>query len=163
MQKLQFCSGAQPVMRVFKTVLYKQEVMYVVLVHSPVNDELLSERPLLTDDPNSVCSYRGGCFIWRPEAMCGTHRCELVLRPDENQVGVRNVVSYPQFYVWDHVAVALHVDRQMLNFHSARLRQNLKYCSRAKPSIIPRYRFDDFPEAKAILMKLCPKTPSPSK
>ncbi|KAM8741790.1 uncharacterized protein AB9X84_019066 isoform 2-T2 [Acanthopagrus schlegelii] len=132
MQKLQFCSGAQPVMRVFKTVLYKQEVI-------------------------------GGCFIWRPEAMCGTHRCELVLRPDENQVGVRNVVSYPQFYVWDHVAVALHVDRQMLNFHSARLRQNLKYCSRAKPSIIPRYRFDDFPEAKAILMKVCPKTPSPSK
>ena len=73
----QFCSGAQPVMRVFKTVLYKQKVMYVVLVHSPVSDELLSDRPLLTDDPNSVCSYRRGCFIWRPEAMSGTHRWEL--------------------------------------------------------------------------------------
>lgn len=40
-------------------------------------------------------------------------RCELVLRPDENQMGVREVVSYPQFYVWDHVAIALHVDRQV--------------------------------------------------
>ncbi|XP_030294320.1 uncharacterized protein LOC115594399 isoform X2 [Sparus aurata] len=109
----QFCSGAQPIMRVFKTVLYKQEVMYAVLVHSPVSDELLSDRPLLTDDPNSVCSYRDGCFVWKPEAMCETHRCELVLRPDENQMGVREVVSYPQFYVWDHVAIALHVDRQV--------------------------------------------------
>ena len=72
----QFCSGAQPVMRVFKTILYKQEVMYAVLVHSPVSNELLSDRPLLTDDPNSVCSYRDGCFIWRPEAMCETHRWE---------------------------------------------------------------------------------------
>ena len=38
---------------------------------------------------------------------------ELILRPDENQMEVRKVLSYPQYYVWDHVAVALHVDRQV--------------------------------------------------
>ncbi|XP_062288593.1 uncharacterized protein LOC133993624 [Scomber scombrus] len=70
----QLCSGAQPVMRVFKTVLYKQEVMHTVLVHSPANQELFSGYPLLTDDPNAVCAYRDGRFIWRPEAMCNTHR-----------------------------------------------------------------------------------------
>ncbi|KAI3374073.1 hypothetical protein L3Q82_022626 [Scortum barcoo] len=69
----QFCSGDQPIMRVFETVLYKQEVMYVVLVHSPANQEQFSEYPLLTDDPESVCTFRDGCFIWRPEAMCETH------------------------------------------------------------------------------------------
>ncbi|XP_030293207.1 uncharacterized protein LOC115593735 [Sparus aurata] len=115
----QCCSGAQPVMRVFKTVLYKQEVMYVILVHSPANQELFSDRPLLTDDPNSICSYKDGCFIWRPEAMCETHSYELVLRPDEKQMEAGEELSYPEYYVWDHVAVALHVDRQVRKFDSA--------------------------------------------
>ncbi|XP_044227190.1 uncharacterized protein LOC122995874 [Thunnus albacares] len=70
----QLCANAQPVMRVYKTVLYKQEVMYAVLVHSPANEKLFSKFPLLTDDPNAICAYRDGHFIWRPEAMCGTHR-----------------------------------------------------------------------------------------
>ncbi|XP_030266697.1 uncharacterized protein LOC115577972 [Sparus aurata] len=74
----QCCSGAQPVMRVYETVLHKQEVVYVILVHSPAKQEHFSDRPLLTDDPNSICSYKDGCFIWRPEAMCGTHSYELV-------------------------------------------------------------------------------------
>lgn len=70
----QFCSRARPVMRVFETVLYKQEVMYVVLVHSPADQDRFSHYPLLSDDPDAVCCYRDGGFIWRPEAMSGTHR-----------------------------------------------------------------------------------------
>ncbi|XP_026213352.1 uncharacterized protein LOC113160347 isoform X1 [Anabas testudineus] len=54
----QFCSGAQPVLRVFETVLYKQEVVYSVLVHSPANQELFLKYPLLTDDPNVVCAFK---------------------------------------------------------------------------------------------------------
>ncbi|XP_030294318.1 uncharacterized protein LOC115594397 [Sparus aurata] len=154
----QFCSGAQPVMRVYETVLYSQQVMYVILVHSPANQQLFSDRPLLTDDPNSVCSYKDGRFIWRPEAMCETHRCELVKRPDENQMEVREV-SFPPFYVWDHVAVALHVDRQVLKFDPARLRQNLKYCSHAYPPIAKK--FEDFPQAEEIVRKLWPDNSSP--
>ncbi|XP_030266699.1 uncharacterized protein LOC115594400 isoform X2 [Sparus aurata] len=114
------CSGAQPIMRVYETVLHKQEVVYVILVHSPANQELFSDRPLLTDDPNSVCSYKDGRFIWRPEAMCETHSYELVLRPDEKQMEAREVKpSRKEFYVWDHVAVALHVGRQVLKFDPA--------------------------------------------
>ena len=71
---IQFCSGEEPVMRVFRTSLYQQEVMYTVLVHSPNDDEKFSNYPLLADDPNSVCSYRDGRIIWRSEAMCETHR-----------------------------------------------------------------------------------------
>ncbi|XP_073336220.1 uncharacterized protein [Pagrus major] len=156
----QFCSGAQPVMRVFKTILYKQKVMYVVLVHSPVSDELLSDRPLLTDDPNSVCSYRDGCFTWRPLSMCGTHNYRLVRRPGERRMEVEEVAPRLRYCVWDQVAVALHVDRQVLNFDSARLRQNLKYCSRAYPSITPHYKFDDFPDAEQIVQILWPNCPS---
>ncbi|KAF1378055.1 hypothetical protein PFLUV_G00185610 [Perca fluviatilis] len=69
----QFCFYAPPVMRVFNTTLYKQEVNHVVLVHSPDQDQF-SDYPLLTDHPDAVCTYRDGCFIWRPEAMSETHR-----------------------------------------------------------------------------------------
>ncbi|XP_030266700.1 uncharacterized protein LOC115577975 [Sparus aurata] len=156
----QCCSGAQPVMRVYETVLYRQQVMYVILVHSPANQELFSDRPLLTDDPNSVCSYKDGCFIWRPEAICETHSYELVKRSDEKQMEAGMVEpSRKEFYVWDHVAVALHVDRQVLKFDPARLRQNLKYCRGAHPPIAKK--FEDFPQAEEIVRKLWPDNSSP--
>ncbi|XP_023255953.1 uncharacterized protein LOC111650307, partial [Seriola lalandi dorsalis] len=67
----QFCSGAPPVLRVSKTVLYKQRVMYAVLVHSPANQEF-QKLPLLSDDP-TVCVYKDGRFTWSCQAMCETH------------------------------------------------------------------------------------------
>ncbi|RVE63340.1 hypothetical protein OJAV_G00135370 [Oryzias javanicus] len=70
----QFCSGGQPVMRVYETVLYKQEIVYAVLVHSPDDQKNFSQYPLLTEDPNAVCFFREGRFFWRSEAMCETHR-----------------------------------------------------------------------------------------
>lgn len=60
-------------MRAFRTYLYKQEVMYVVLVHRPRDKELFFDYPLLTDTPNPVCAYRDGGIIWRAQAMCNTH------------------------------------------------------------------------------------------
>ncbi|XP_051250780.1 uncharacterized protein LOC127360403 isoform X1 [Dicentrarchus labrax] len=151
----QFCSGAQPVMRVFRTVLYKQEVMYAVLVHSPANQQLFSDLPLLTDDPNSVCTYRDGHFIWRSEAMCETHRYQLVCRDDVKLMDVEDVESL--FYVWDHVGVALHVDEHVLQFDGDRLRETLSFCDRATPAIIPPNRFDDFLQAKHLVeVKLWP-------
>ncbi|XP_068587804.1 uncharacterized protein [Cebidichthys violaceus] len=71
----QCCSDQPPVMRMYTTRLYKQEVMYAVLVHSPANQDEFSEYPLLPDDPKAVCAYKDDCFIWRSEAMCETHRC----------------------------------------------------------------------------------------
>lgn len=157
----QFCCGAQPVMRVLKTVLYKQEVMYAVLVHSPASQDLFLDYPLLTDDSNSVCTYKDGCFIWRSEAMCETHRYTLVLRHEEKQMEAEVVLSRPQFYVWDNVAVALHVDQQVLKFDADRLRESLKFCSRATPAIIPPWEFDDFPVAEKVVKELWPDYPSP--
>ncbi|XP_042288169.1 uncharacterized protein LOC121910868 isoform X2 [Thunnus maccoyii] len=159
----QLCSGAQPVMRVFKTFLYKQKVMYAVLVHSPANQELFSEYPLLTDDPNAICAYRDGRFIWRPEAMCGTHSQELVLRQDEKQVEVMELFGRDcEFYVWDDVAIALHVeDGQVLTFGSDRLRENLTYCETGTRLIRPEEEFRDFEEATDLVKELWPKYPSP--
>ncbi|XP_028276584.1 uncharacterized protein LOC114445682 [Parambassis ranga] len=159
----QFCSGGQPVMRVFKTILYKQEVVYVVLVHSPDSDELFSGYPLLTDDPNAVCSYRDNCFIWRPEATCETHRYQLITRPDENQMEVLELSGYDTtFYVWDNVAVALHMDNnQVLTFDADQLRQNLKFCSPGYPPISRSIRFDSFEKAQEVVQRLWPDYDSP--
>ncbi|XP_029924009.1 uncharacterized protein LOC115371033 [Myripristis murdjan] len=67
----QFCGGSAPAVRVFETILYKQEVMYSVLVHSLSNNQLFHHFPLLRDVRDAICAYRdsSGCFIWRPQAM----------------------------------------------------------------------------------------------
>lgn len=158
----QFCQGAPPVMRVLETVLYKQEVMYVVVVHSPANQEEFSNCPLLTDDdPNAVCTYKDGCFIWRAEAMCETHSCELVQIPEIKQMEAEPVWFNPQYYVWDHVAVALHVDDEVLNFDPIRLRENLKFCRAEKPGLMHGVTFEDFPQAEENVKGLWPDDLTP--
>ncbi|KAF3705484.1 hypothetical protein EXN66_Car021175 [Channa argus] len=157
----QFCFGAQPVMRVFKTVLYKQEVVHVVVVHSLANQQLFSEYPLLTDDPNAVCVYRDGCFIWRPEAMCETHWYELIERRDEKQMEVKKMVGWGvQYYVWDNVAVGLHMEKgQVLGFGADRLRESLGFCEEGKPKIT-RERFDKYEQAENCVKELWPQYPA---
>ncbi|MEQ2256449.1 hypothetical protein ILYODFUR_024304 [Ilyodon furcidens] len=156
----QICSGAEPVMRVYETVLYKQEVMYVVLVHSPKFDKKFSKYPLLKDDPNAVCVYRDGRFIWRSEAMCETHWYELNIREDRNQMEARRLPNH-QFYVWDHVAVALHVENteKVLKFDVNKLRQNLKY--REEDNVPYRNAYTDLDVAKGLVSNLWPESPGP--
>ncbi|KAM6929821.1 uncharacterized protein PEZ65_008957 [Lycodopsis pacificus] len=156
----QICSGEPPVMRMYATHLHKQEVMYAVLVHSPANQEKFSEYPLLPDDPKAVCAYKDGCFIWRSEAMCQTHDFELVLRCDEKQMEAEPVSNF-EYYVWDNVAVALHVDDQVLNFDVDRLRENLKFCEAEKVGLIRGVTFEAFPEAEEAVKGLWPDNPSP--
>ncbi|KAG8008376.1 hypothetical protein GBF38_019517 [Nibea albiflora] len=155
----QVCFGAQPVMRVFRTELHKTEVMYTVLVHSPTVEHLFSDLPLLSDDPNSVCSYKDGLFIWRSEAMCEEHRYKLVQKHDEKQMEAEEV-SFHKYYVWDHVGVALHVDEHVLEFDADRLRENLKFCHRAKPAINGS-SFEQFDQAQEVVKELWPDCPSP--
>lgn len=63
-------------MRVYKTALYRKEIMYAVLVHSPKLNGEYSDLPLLTDDMSSVCGYKeeAGHMMWKAEAMCSEHR-----------------------------------------------------------------------------------------
>ncbi|XP_035771449.1 uncharacterized protein LOC118455745 [Neolamprologus brichardi] len=136
----QFCSGAPPMIRLFKTALCNQEVQYSVLVHSPAS-ELFSEYPLLPyDDPNAVFTYRDGHFIWRSQAMCETHSWKLTQEPDKNQMEADSLYSFQrQFYVWDNVAIALHVDHgQVLKFDCDRLRANLTYCEEPEEDVVTK-------------------------
>ncbi|XP_039634572.1 uncharacterized protein LOC120544693 [Perca fluviatilis] len=153
----QFCSGAPPVMRVFKTVLYRQTVNYVVLVHSPDQDQF-SDYPLLTDNPDTVCTYRDGCFIWRPEAMSETHGYEFV----KGQMEAQELSRRHEFDVWDNVSITLHVpNKQVLHFDAGRLRENLKFCRAEKPGLIRGVTFENFQTAEKLVNEFWPKYPSP--
>ncbi|CAI5660583.1 uncharacterized protein LOC102079137 [Oreochromis niloticus] len=153
----QFCSGAPPIMRVFKTSLYKQEVVHVVLVHSPANQELFSKYPLLPrDDPDAVCTYKDGRFIWRPEAMCETHRYKLIQKPNENQMAYKDQQS-EVFYVWDNVAIALHVEQgQVLKFDCDLLKEKITFCEKHPAISLSNSHFDDFKAAEALVEDLWP-------
>ncbi|RVE63342.1 hypothetical protein OJAV_G00135390 [Oryzias javanicus] len=147
----QFCSGGQPVMQVYKTVLYKQEIMYAVLVHSPDDQEDS------TEDPNAVCFFRDGRFLWRSEAMCGTHRYKL--NKNNNSLGVEEIPPYPpKYYVWDNVAIAFDVGEEVLEFNVDQLRQNLKYCELDSVT----YNFTDkltAEQAEELIRDLWPESP----
>ncbi|KAK7925632.1 hypothetical protein WMY93_007942 [Mugilogobius chulae] len=119
----QFCAGRPPVMRIWKTELFKQAVMYVVLVHSPSENEKFSQHPLLTEEENSICAFRKEPephFIWRPQAMCEKHSLSR------------------ETHVWhqtaalcvDHVALTLLVDDQVLRFTEQKLRRSLSFCEK---------------------------------
>ncbi|KAL3970480.1 ragulator complex protein LAMTOR3 [Sarotherodon galilaeus] len=158
----QFCSGAPPMIKVFKTSLYNQEVQYSVLVHSPAREKLFSEYPLLAyDDPNAVFTYRDGHFIWRSQAMCETHSWKLIQNPYKNQMEADSLCYESQFYVWDNVAIALHVEHgQVLKFDSDQLRENLKFCEPDRPTITPNFYFDHFENAKILVNQLWPDSDS---
>ncbi|XP_074529089.1 uncharacterized protein LOC141792160 [Halichoeres trimaculatus] len=158
--KDQFCSRAEPVIRVLRTVLYKKEVMYVVLVHSPANQELYSYHPLLTDVQDYICTYKDGCFLWKSKAMCETHRYELVRKHDEKQLEVKTARS-ENFYVWDQVAVALHIDDQVLKFDVNQLREKLAFCEKGDVVVKRSNRFDDITTAEKFVKRLWPDFPSP--
>ncbi|XP_041832334.1 uncharacterized protein LOC121634011 [Melanotaenia boesemani] len=155
--KQQVCSGSEPILRVYETVLYKQEVMHVVLVHGPANQELYAEYPLLTDDPNAICVFRDGQFIWRPEAMSETHRHELIQRDAEMRMEAQVSGGRHEFYVWDNVSVALHMEEeQVLKFDVDQLRNNLKFVTKDEVTT-NRNPFDSFEEAKTLVKELWPE------
>ncbi|XP_054902798.1 uncharacterized protein LOC129370681 [Poeciliopsis prolifica] len=153
----QFCSGARPIMRTYRTVLYSQEVMHVVLIHSPANERKFSQYPPLSDAPDAVCIYRDGHFLWRPEAMCETHGYELINRQGSNHLEALSA-SPPQFYVWDHVAVALHVGQnQVMKFSADQLRARLGFCQLDTVNYsAASEKPEDFEDAKAAVRRLWP-------
>lgn len=154
----QFCAGQEPILRVFRTVLYKQEVMYAVLVHSPANNRIFSDYPLLGEKPHSICAFRTEPephFIWRPQAMCGTHRFGLEV--DHGNLWCQEY-DFELYYVWDHVALALHVGDELLKFEVPELRGSLRFCEAdviSVPKVDPVF-FQNFGEACFEVAKLWP-------
>ncbi|XP_042616036.1 uncharacterized protein LOC122145625 [Cyprinus carpio] len=120
--KKQKCEGQEPVLRIYGTKLFKQEIEYVVLVHSPDLNEKFSQFPELTDNP--WVAYDGHQIIWRAQAICETHKFQLVIR---GNTAVTEPMNTHQFYVWDHVSLVFHTE-DVLTFPKRRLKASLSCC-----------------------------------
>ncbi|XP_064818240.1 uncharacterized protein LOC135535740 [Oncorhynchus masou masou] len=87
MYSQQICGGEEPVLRVYETVVYKQEIMYTVLVHSPDNKEF-EKYPVLGDgSDDALCAYMRGNIVWRAQAMSKTHAFGLAIDEVNQNVG----------------------------------------------------------------------------
>ncbi|XP_063046909.1 uncharacterized protein LOC134440736 [Engraulis encrasicolus] len=107
----QFCAGQRPVFRKYETVIYRQNITYKVLVHSPSVDHY-DCFPILGDNED-VCAYSNGEIIWHAQAICGTHTLELNIARNRQHLvamGTRN----EEFYAWDVVSLALHVPKRRI-------------------------------------------------
>jgi len=123
--KKQMCEGEEPVLRVYGTKLFKQEIEYVVLIHSPQFNEEFNIYPLLTSSP--LASYEGNQIIWRAQAICETHNYQLAIH---GKTAVTNPVMYPyQYYVWDQLSLVFFINEdKVLTFPKRKLKASLSCC-----------------------------------
>ncbi|XP_053093605.1 uncharacterized protein LOC113545106 [Pangasianodon hypophthalmus] len=118
--KEQNCGGEEPVLRVYETVTYKQEIMYTVLIHSPEDNERFGGYPHL--EASEWVLYQDGKIIWKAQAICETHWYQFVSGE------VQRLYTH-EFYVWDHVSLVFHLpNHKALKIPRERLIKALEAC-----------------------------------
>ncbi|XP_053489441.1 uncharacterized protein LOC128612971 [Ictalurus furcatus] len=126
--KEQNCGGEDPVLRVYETITYRQEIVYTVLIHSPEDNTRFTEYPLLKE--SEWVRYQDGRIIWNAQAICETHSYQFIsgkvqsLDPPETR---------PEFYVWDQVSLVFHLPKgtkpiKALKIPKERLIEALEAC-----------------------------------
>ncbi|KAI7790428.1 uncharacterized protein LOC130550372 [Triplophysa rosa] len=144
----EMCGGQNPVLREFKTIFYRQEIMYVVLIHSPeVNEKFKNFREI---ESSLFVDYKEDTIIWKAQAICNNLQFQLLLN-EENKIAVTEPVIN-QFYVWDHITLAFYFNG-VLHFPKEKLIECLTCCETADINLS---RSDDLSleEAKEILCSL---------
>ncbi|XP_056618567.1 uncharacterized protein LOC130432965 [Triplophysa dalaica] len=120
----QFCPGNSPVLRVYETVLYQQEILYTIVVH-PRNIHCYDDYPRLPNFGEGVCGYADGLIWWRCQS------------PSESYLHSLNVNWNKQYYVWDHVCLALHMEPGwVLHMDQDRLFKRVNVCEVSQRHLI---------------------------
>lgn len=145
----QMCGGQDPVLREFKTIFYRQEIMYVVLIHSPEVNEKFKDFPEI--ESSLFVDYKGDTIIWKAQAICKNLQFQLLLN-EENKIALTEPVTNNEFYVWDHITLAFHFNG-VLHFPEEKLKGSLTCCEIAEVKLS---RNDDLSleEANEILRSL---------
>lgn len=130
----QICEGEKPVLRVYETVVYKQEIMYVVVVHGPDVTEF-DEYPLLADENDkAICIYKDGQIVWRAEAICETHTKKLIINRESGTVETEELGRGFEYFMWDNVTLAFHLPAdRTLQVEEGVLKERLHACEGIRP------------------------------
>ncbi|XP_067314579.1 uncharacterized protein [Pseudorasbora parva] len=128
--RVQKCGDQDPVLREYKTMFYKQEIMYVVLVHSPEDNEMFEEYKKIENSP--FVDYTNNQIVWNAQAVGNAISSELILNEEDKIAEVKPVCG--EFYVWDHVCLAFHLD-DILQFPKETLINHCKECDLADNNI----------------------------
>ncbi|XP_062841864.1 uncharacterized protein LOC134301197 isoform X2 [Trichomycterus rosablanca] len=127
----QFCMGQTPQMRIYGTVVYKQEVMYAIVVHGLDGQTEFGKCPLF--QCSTVCEFQNEKILWKPEGMSNTHSFRLGYNLKAHRVPTRK----RKYYMWDHVAMVFHVPKdKVFEFNKEMLLKHLSFCQGAEPKII---------------------------
>ncbi len=146
--KEQMCGGQDPVLREYKTVFYKQEIMYVVLIHSPKDNESFENFPQI--EKSSFVVYEENQIVWKAQAIGDAIRFKLVLNTEHRIAEVKPVSDH--YYVWDHVSLAFHFN-DVLRFHQETLQKSITCCKLDKINIAKGRTCSSLEEAEEILSK----------
>ncbi|XP_076869266.1 uncharacterized protein LOC143519565 isoform X2 [Brachyhypopomus gauderio] len=128
----QFCMGQAPQMRIYETVVYKQEVMYAIVIHAADVQKDFEKYPLLEDHPSATCVFQDGKIVWRPQGLSKTHAFRLSARMLATKVPTKK----RKFFMWDHVVLAFHVPQgKVFRFKKETLVNHLSLCQGAPPKL----------------------------
>ncbi|XP_058254660.1 uncharacterized protein LOC131359100 [Hemibagrus wyckioides] len=110
--KEQNCGGEDPVLRVYETVTYRQQIVYTVLIHSPEDNQRFGEYPLL--EASEWVQYQDGKIIWKAQAICETHRYQFIS-------GEVQRLNSHLFYVWDLVSLVFYLPKGTKHFKTLKI------------------------------------------
>ncbi|GAA6082776.1 uncharacterized protein LOC113640510 isoform X1 [Tachysurus ichikawai] len=144
--KEQNCGGEEPVLRMYETITYKQEIVYTVLIHSPEDNERFGEYPLL--EASEWVRYQDGKIIWKAQAICETHWFQFVSGE------VQRLIPHVS-YVWDQVSLVFHLPKpKALKIPTERLIEALEVCELDLKRDLLRDKGPKYMEAKEKVIKL---------
>ncbi|XP_065102159.2 uncharacterized protein [Paramisgurnus dabryanus] len=130
----QFCGGCSPVLHVYETVLYRQEILYSIVVH-PRNIQIYDRYPRLPDIGDGVCGYLDGTIWWRCQAPSETYKHRLNINQWNSHVHVSP--HKEEYFVWDHVCVAFHMEPGwVLHVDQDRLLKRVNVCQVSRPCLL---------------------------
>ncbi|XP_034150360.1 uncharacterized protein LOC117594919 [Esox lucius] len=153
MYQEQICGGTMPVLRIYKTTVYKQEIMYSVVVHSAEVEEFDGYPRLPVEDNEGICAYRNGQIVWHAEAICQTHRNELII--NEDGTFETRLMNRHEFFVWDHVTLAFHIrDPQTLEVDERILKDNLYPCEATNPFLQSMFERLELQKAEEVVASI---------
>ncbi|KAG7317850.1 hypothetical protein KOW79_018885 [Hemibagrus wyckioides] len=134
----QFCWRTSPILRVLGTKLYKQEIVYSVLVH-PQYMRCYREYPRLPvkiEPDKYLCMYSQKTMTWCCQSPSDNYEYGLEM-DNEDGVEYPSPLDRTEYFVWDKVAVAFHMKKNwVLRLGRRSLLKHLSVCEVAQVNLL---------------------------